>query len=155
MESNERLQTELVSFSESNPPTSGSPYWTIDALFLLPRDRIKYYLKLYGRLLKNANPGRGGDRLLTAAVDTLERLTNSLNARLHTSPDDALQLSTESKISTEDDVVVDLRDRSGVARKASQDSQSTVKLPSEDVSRGSIASGSSSQSSNFSTELVT
>jgi len=34
------------------PASSASGDWTLDALFLLPYNRLRYYKKLYARLLK-------------------------------------------------------------------------------------------------------
>ena len=70
---------------------------------MLPHGRLKYYKKLYGRLLKSTAPGRSDHKLLVGAVEKLERLVATVegrfNVRLQSSP-------TETK----DEVVVDMRD---------------------------------------------
>ena len=45
-----------VSAQLQPPPPSSSPSgeWTLDALFLLPYNRLRYYKKLYARLLKRS-----------------------------------------------------------------------------------------------------
>lgn len=53
----------------------------MDALFLLPKIRLKYYKKLYGRLLKTTEPGRSDYRLLVGALDTLEFLLGVVESR--------------------------------------------------------------------------
>jgi hypothetical protein len=89
--SNPRLRTTLAIFSSSNPPPlppsapehpSEPPLWTLDDLFLLPKGRLRYYRKLYSRLLKSTTPGRSDHRLLTAALDKLDRLVLTLDERL-------------------------------------------------------------------------
>ena len=69
VQSNARLGPILVQFSSTNPAPSNAGVWTLDALFLLPKLRLKYYLKLYNRLLKNTD-----NRLLVSAVETLNDL---------------------------------------------------------------------------------
>ena len=53
----------------------------MDALFSLPRARLKYYKKLYTRLLKSTQPGRSDHKLLTEAVEKLESLLAILAER--------------------------------------------------------------------------
>jgi len=83
VQSNRKLPDILSTFSASNPPlpTSTSSIWTLDDLFLLPKARLKYYKKLYGRLLKSTAPGRSDHRLLLGAVATLDRLLHTLEAQ--------------------------------------------------------------------------
>ncbi|KAJ4486253.1 hypothetical protein J3R30DRAFT_3445453 [Lentinula aciculospora] len=81
VQSNPKLGPILVNFSSSNPPSSGDEIWTLDTLFLLPKARLKYYKKLYGRLLKSTAPGRSDHRLLVGAVDKLDRLLDTLEQR--------------------------------------------------------------------------
>lgn len=110
---NPKLPATLALFSASNPPPlpsssqappSEPPSWTLDGLFLLPHGRLKYYKKLYGRLLKSTAPGRSDHKLLVGAMEKLERLLATVegrfNARLRSSP----------PVETEDEVVVDMRD---------------------------------------------
>ena len=47
---------------------------TLDALFLLPFERLRYYKKLYAKLLRSTQPGRSDHRLLIGANDKLDHL---------------------------------------------------------------------------------
>lgn len=88
------------------PPQSGPQNWTLDALFLLPYSRIKYYQKLYGRLLKNSAPGKSTDKKLVEAVGKLERLLTVVEER------SSIRLSGPSQtIETTDEVVIDTREQ--------------------------------------------
>ncbi|CAE6506753.1 unnamed protein product [Rhizoctonia solani] len=55
--------------------------WTLDKLFGLPLQRLKYYKKLYSRLLKTTSPGRSDHRLLVGANETLDRLMATCEER--------------------------------------------------------------------------
>lgn len=105
---NAKLGPVLAAFSQSVPPplspsspsfdeTSG--VWGLDALFALPAQRIRYYKKLYSRLLKSTAPGRSDYKLLVGAVEKLERLLGVLERRAgyvageEDPPDDDNQLS--------------------------------------------------------------
>lgn len=87
VQSNPKLPQVLVTFSETHPPplsTSGlsdPALWTLDALFLLPKVRLKYYKKLYSRLLKSTSPGRSDHRLLLGALEKLDGLLETLENR--------------------------------------------------------------------------
>ncbi|CAE7208155.1 unnamed protein product [Rhizoctonia solani] len=60
----------------------GNPQeWTLDKLFALPPQRLKYYKKLYSRLLKTTSPGRSDHRLLVGANETLDRLMATCEER--------------------------------------------------------------------------
>ena len=76
----------LSELSESLPPplseSDPSPLWTLDRLFLLPRTRLKYYKKLYSRLLKSTKPGRSDHTLLLSATETLDQLFQRVEAQL-------------------------------------------------------------------------
>ncbi|CAE6421742.1 hypothetical protein ACGC1H_001836 [Rhizoctonia solani] len=66
----------------TNALTSGNPQeWTLDKLFALPPQRLKYYKKLYSRLLKTTSPGRSDHRLLVSANETLDRLMATCEER--------------------------------------------------------------------------
>lgn len=87
---NDKLPDILRSFSEENPPPPSSvstlnpndvPTWSLDSLFLLPKSRLKYYRKLYNRLLKSTTPGRSDHRLLQNALEKLDRLLGTLDMR--------------------------------------------------------------------------
>ncbi|KAJ9475115.1 DH domain-containing protein [Pseudozyma hubeiensis] len=56
--------------------------WTLDALFALPHIRLKYYKKLYSRLLKSTQPGRSDHRLLVGANEKLDELVDKSRRRL-------------------------------------------------------------------------
>lgn len=56
--------------------------WTLDALFALPHIRLKYYKKLYSRLLKSTQPGRSDHRLLVRANEKLDELVDKSKRRL-------------------------------------------------------------------------
>lgn len=111
MQSNARLATVLATFSEANPPPASSSsaqgVWTLDALFLLPKARLKYYKKLYNRLLKNTVPGRSDHKLLLGALEKLDNLLATLSARQQVKP--GVESSEIPRVETEDEVVIDLR----------------------------------------------
>ena len=83
---NARLPPILQSFSSLYPPpqhsVASASVWTLDMLFSLPRERVKYYHRLYGKLLRNAVPGGCTDKLLSKAVEKLEELDNNLECKL-------------------------------------------------------------------------
>ncbi|SNX84695.1 related to GEF1 protein [Melanopsichium pennsylvanicum] len=56
--------------------------WTLDSLFALPHIRLKYYKKLYSRLLKSTQPGRSDHRLLVGANKKLDELLDKSKRRL-------------------------------------------------------------------------
>ncbi|KAF7800025.1 hypothetical protein EIP86_011268 [Pleurotus ostreatoroseus] len=110
VQGNARLPNTLATFSASNPPkadASGNApaQWTLDALFLLPKERLLYYRKLYSRLLKSTAPGRSDHRLLTGALEKLDGLLSTLDERA------SLHVGAEPQVQTEDEVVMDLRAR--------------------------------------------
>ncbi|KAJ7786407.1 hypothetical protein B0H16DRAFT_1490345 [Mycena metata] len=85
---NSRLPSVMSSFSATNPPPAWaiaadaeSPTWTLDGLFLLPKARLKYYRKLYSRLLKSTTPGKSDHRLLIGALDKLDKLLDTVETR--------------------------------------------------------------------------
>lgn len=55
-------------------PTSSSSSPTLDVLFSLPLVRLRYYKKLYSKLLKSTQPGRSDHKLLTGANAKLDEL---------------------------------------------------------------------------------
>ncbi|KAI0094766.1 hypothetical protein BDY19DRAFT_914501 [Irpex rosettiformis] len=135
VQSNERLRTTLAMFSANNPPPSTEehpshpPLWTLDALFILPKHRLKYYRKLYSRLLKSTTPGRSDHKLLSSALDKLDSLLNTLEEKAAIRVDGGSQPLHLG----EDEVVIDLRMR-----------DSTLPLPptqrASDSTRGSSPS---------------
>ena len=107
---NAKLPTTLAAFSALNPPQSSQansselPLWTLDGLFLLPHGRLKYYRKLYGRLLKSTAPGRSDHKLLVGAMEKLERLLATVEGRFN------VKLQSTPPVETMDEVVVNMRD---------------------------------------------
>ncbi|KAF8168011.1 hypothetical protein B0H34DRAFT_779517 [Crassisporium funariophilum] len=105
VQSNQRLGPILAQFSATNPAPSNSGIWTLDSLFLLPKTRLKYYQKLYNRLLKNTD-----NRLLVGAVDTLRDLMATLDIRSTIKVGDQdSESSTTVAPEIEDEVVIDMR----------------------------------------------
>ena len=97
------------------PPENGEPpIWNLDALFLLPKGRLKYYRKLYSRLLKSTTPGRSDHKLLLGALDKLDTLMATLESRgaIQVGLSDFTQKSPPAPEQTEDEVVIDLRTQS-------------------------------------------
>lgn len=72
----------LDDVSRTCPPTPPLERWTLDALFLLPYARLRYYRKLYARLLKSTQEGRNDHRMLATASQRLETLVADVEARL-------------------------------------------------------------------------
>jgi hypothetical protein len=72
----------LADISSSNPPPAPLEQWTLDALFLLPFGRLRYYRKLYARLLRSTKEGRSDHRLLVTANQRLESLVERVEGRL-------------------------------------------------------------------------
>ncbi|KZT05969.1 uncharacterized protein LAESUDRAFT_750365 [Laetiporus sulphureus 93-53] len=90
VQANDRVRTVLAMFSSSYPPSlppsspehpPDPPIWKLDGLFLLPQSRLKYYHRLYSRLLKSSAPGKGDHELLSKAVAKVEKLLNMLSSR--------------------------------------------------------------------------
>lgn len=79
---NPTLPSILVDVTARSPPTPPLQQWTLDALFLLPFHRLRYYRKLYSRLLQNTTEGRSDHRLLLVANQKLEGLIGEVEARL-------------------------------------------------------------------------
>jgi hypothetical protein len=112
VQSNPKLAPALQAFSATYPPppSSISGTWSLDDLFLLPKARLKYYKKLYNRLLKTTEPGRSDHRLLGGALDTLEFLVGVAESRstiLAGSP----EISHPPAAGSEDEVVIDTRSK--------------------------------------------
>ena len=87
-----------------NPSPSNNGVWTLDSLFLLPRTRLTYYLKLYKRLLKNTqNP------LLATAVETLHGLIGAVDSRTSVRVGDEEPHSSSHHVDADDEIVIDMR----------------------------------------------
>lgn len=153
--SNSRLPGIIEAFSAACPPPAGvvldspnpdTPIWTLDALFLLPKGRLKYYRKLYNRLLKSTAPGRSDHKLLVGAIDKLDGLLGTLEDRSGISVSGGPSDTTKSP-QVEDEVVFDLRTQSVLAAATEKlllaDNEPVKSNPAESVSssvRGSSAS---------------
>ena len=141
-------------FSSSNPPPlptsspvhpSEPPIWTLDELFLLPKGRLKYYKKLYSRLLKSTSPGRSDHRLLTGALEKLDKLLAAIESRANnrvggTTP----KGEAPPPIETEDEVVIDMRTRQSTLEPQPRVPASTPGSPSQRASDSTRTSESRS-----------
>ncbi|GAA5999679.1 hypothetical protein JCM10207_005866 [Rhodosporidiobolus poonsookiae] len=76
VQSNPKLGPILASlpFPASLPPPSQPEPVTLDRLFSLPLHRIKYYQRLYAKLLRSTQEGRSDHALLVSANEKLARL---------------------------------------------------------------------------------
>ena len=63
-------------------PTPPLAQWTVDALFLLPYSRLRYYNRLYDKLLMSATEGRSDHRMLQHATAKLGRILALIEERL-------------------------------------------------------------------------
>lgn len=93
VQTNSKLPSLLESVSESTQ-SDGTPIifsdkkrqvgqlWTLDQLFALPQTRLKYYKKLYARLLKSTQTGRSDHRLLVGANEKLDELLQRAKKRI-------------------------------------------------------------------------
>lgn len=144
---NPRVRTILAMFSSANPPPlpssapahpSEPPIWTLDDLFLLPKGRIKYYKKLYSRLLKSTSSGKSDHRLLTGALEKLERLLATLDNRAQNRVGGTLP----APIETEDEVVIDMRTRQSTLEPQLRPPASESSPPSQRGSDSTRGSGS-------------
>ncbi|KAG5648068.1 hypothetical protein DXG03_007103 [Asterophora parasitica] len=153
VQSNAKLATILTTFSSTNPPPSSAsashatspPIWTIDDLFLLPKARLKYYKKLYGRLLKSTAPGKSDHKLLVGALETLDGLMGTLDSRSSVKVGEPQTLSSPPPappvLEAEEEVVIDLRTQSVIQQQNKQN-----ELPPPPPSVPVPASGSESSS---------
>ena len=91
------LPSILSDISVSTPPTPPLTTWTLDALFLLPFNRLRYYRKLYARLLRSTKEGRSDHRLLVVANQRLEGLVSQLEGRLEMDVGDEEQGSQDGE----------------------------------------------------------
>ena len=72
----------LTDISNLCPPTPPLTAWSLDALFILPYTRLRYYRKLYARLLRSTKEGRSDHRLLVVANQRLDALVSMAESRL-------------------------------------------------------------------------
>ncbi|MCO5607462.1 hypothetical protein L7F22_061658 [Adiantum nelumboides] len=111
VQSNAKLPPLLQQISESedglpivysDKKRQAGSVWTLDQLFALPQTRLKYYKKLYARLLKSTQPGRSDHRLLVAANEKLDELLELSKRRIATSIlDDGSILRSSTRASAE------------------------------------------------------
>ncbi|KAI0756608.1 hypothetical protein C8Q80DRAFT_1264647 [Daedaleopsis nitida] len=156
VQTNSRVRTILAMFSASNPPPlpttapehpSEPPMWTLDDLFLLPKARLKYYKKLYNRLLKSTTPGRSDHRMLSGAIEKLDNLLATLDSRSDVCVGGSIPKSeTQNPIETEDEVVIDMRTRQSALVPQPRPQDSAPSSPSQRASDSTRASGSLSSS---------
>ncbi|KAH7104448.1 hypothetical protein BKA62DRAFT_767520 [Auriculariales sp. MPI-PUGE-AT-0066] len=79
-----------VPHPSADPSSSDVPSeWTLDMLFELPHSRLRYYKKLYARLLKSTTPGRSDHRLLARANERLDVLVSIVAERKFVNAEDA------------------------------------------------------------------
>ncbi|WVF70066.1 hypothetical protein IAT40_004853 [Kwoniella sp. CBS 6097] len=88
----------LAEISSSCAPTPPLTRWSLDALFILPYTRLRYYRKLYARLLRSTKEGRSDHKLLVVANQRLETLVNEVEGRLEmdVSEEDGLEQNSSA-----------------------------------------------------------
>lgn len=79
---NQKLPGILATISQALPPVSPLKTWTLDALFRLPYIRLRYYRRLYGKLLASATEGRSDYNMLKVASDKLNTVVDTVEERL-------------------------------------------------------------------------
>ena len=117
----------LADISKTSPPTPPLSAWSLDALFILPHTRLRYYRKLYARLLRSTKEGRSDHKLLLVANQRLDALVAQVESRL------------ETDVSEEDST-------GGSPTAAEKTSRETSWTQNERVSRASSGLDSSSES---------
>jgi len=100
-----RLQSVLQNANRQIPRNDYPNGWTLDRFFELPILRLVFYKKLYGRLLRNAQPGRSDHTLLLTAnekLDVLNQRAQRQKVSLGSMPSDQKALaSTSSPLPTD------------------------------------------------------
>lgn len=79
---NEKLAEILAKVSTTLRPVPPLDRWTIDTFFLLPYARLRYYRRLYQKLLDSGTEVGNDQRTLQDARDTLDRIISSVRERL-------------------------------------------------------------------------
>ncbi|KAI0800876.1 hypothetical protein C8Q74DRAFT_1364547 [Fomes fomentarius] len=157
VQDNSRVRTILAMFSSTNPPPiptslpahpSEPLIWTLDDLFVLPKGRIKYYKKLYSRLLKSTTPGRSDHRMLSGAIEKLDKLLATLDQRanVQVGGSNPKEEAPPPPFETEDEVVIDMRTRQSTLEPQPRAQASMSPSPSQRASDSTRASGSLSSS---------
>lgn len=75
--------------------------WTLDQLFILPQTRLRYYKKLYARLLKSTHAGRSDHRLLLGANEKLDELLEKSKKRISMSLLDDAPMAAQERAARE------------------------------------------------------
>jgi hypothetical protein len=96
---------------------------------------LKYFKKLYGRLLKGAQPGRSDYKLLAGAAEKLDKLLALQDARAMIKAG-----SPPAVLEAEDEVVVDLRSPNEVSKLQELPPVETVTGSETSSARGSSLS---------------
>nr|XP_019008746.1 uncharacterized protein I206_06428 [Kwoniella pini CBS 10737]OCF47527.1 hypothetical protein I206_06428 [Kwoniella pini CBS 10737] len=91
----------LQEISSSCSPTPPLSRWSLDALFILPYTRLRYYRKLYARLLRSTKEGRSDHKLLVVANERLEGLVSQVESRLEMDVSDNNSPTDEHRISAQ------------------------------------------------------
>lgn len=146
---NTKLPNIISTLSSAIPPPSAieSGVWSLDDLFILPKARLKYYRKLYSRLLKSTSPGRNDYKLLVAAVEKLDFIMDTIDSRVSILVDGTSR-SAKSDL-PEDEVVIDLRTQSVIGPGNNLAPLPPPKRGSDFESESSSARGSSWNSETF------
>jgi hypothetical protein len=115
----------LQDITVSTPPTPPLTQWTLDALFLLPYTRLRYYRKLYARLLRSTKEGRSDHRLLVVANQRLDGLVYQSESRLEMDVADEEQDSPNGETRSREQSYSDKerQSRTSSAMNSSQDSE--------------------------------
>lgn len=74
VQANLELPGILAQLSKELPRSAAQPAWTLDDFFELPLARLRFYKKLYSRLLRSTQPGRSDHELLANANRKLDLL---------------------------------------------------------------------------------
>jgi hypothetical protein len=118
----------LQEITVSTPPTPPATHWTLDVLFLLPYTRLRYYRKLYARLLRSTKEGRSDHRLLVVANQRLDGLVYQAESRLEMDVGDEDQDSPNGEPRSREQSYSDKerQSRTSSAMNSSQDSERYV-----------------------------
>lgn len=86
VQANTELKDILAQLSKELPRSAAEPTWTLDDFFELPLARLRFYKKLYGRLLRSTQPGRSDHELLASANQKLDILVERAQQCKTTAP---------------------------------------------------------------------
>lgn len=92
------MQPILQSLPQLSSSSFDLEYPTLDVLFSLPLERLQYFKKLYGKLLKSTQPGKSDHNLLVGANEKLDWLldmsTQSGERRVTDSPSTGTEVAS-------------------------------------------------------------